>query len=122
MCASPFDGITEVLDTLKEKGIFIALVTGKGKQTTHFSLERFGMSHYFDQIETGSPEGSRKGEAIRAILQSLPDISKEEAVYVGDATSDIEDSRKAGIAVCQRHLGRFGRCRQPRKTATRRNV
>ncbi len=84
---------------LKQNKIFLALVTGKGKDTTHLSLGRLGMGHYFDAVETGSPEGSRKGEAIGIILQSLPNIRKEEAVYIGDAPADIKDSRKAGIAV-----------------------
>lgn len=75
MCPHPFDGITELLNTLKSKGVKVALSTGKGKESTDISLQRFNLHGFFDIIETGSPEGSRKIEAMKyftrfRILQS----------------------------------------------------
>ena len=42
MCPVPFDGIKDVLQTLKNKGIRIAMVTGKGKDSTDISLRIYG--------------------------------------------------------------------------------
>lgn len=99
MCPVPFDGIKEVLATLKSKGVRLAMVTGKGKYSTNISLKHFELTHFFEIIETGSPKGARKAEGIQLILELLSDIKKDEVIYVGDATSDIIASRKAGIPV-----------------------
>lgn len=99
MCPVPFEGIKEILQMLKSKGVRIAMVTGKGKHSTDISLKHFGLTGFFEIIETGSPGGARKAEGIQLILDSLPGVEKEEVIYVGDAPSDIEASRKVGIFV-----------------------
>lgn len=99
MCPVPFDRIEEVLETLKNKGVHIAMVTGKGKQSTDISLKHFELTSFFEIIETGSPKGARKAEGIQLILDWLSDIKKDEVIYVGDAPSDIIASRKVGIKV-----------------------
>ncbi|MEJ7587328.1 MAG: HAD family hydrolase [Ferruginibacter sp.] len=99
ICPIPFDGIEDLLTTLKDKHIRIAMVTGKGKYSTHISLNKFDLAHFFEFIETGLPDGPRKSEGIQIILDSLPEIKKEEFIYVGDAPSDIIASRKVGIPV-----------------------
>jgi phosphoglycolate phosphatase-like HAD superfamily hydrolase len=99
MCPVPFDGIRELLEELVSKGIKVAMVTGKGKYSTDISLEYFGLTHFFELIETGSPEGPRKAQGIQAILDQWNDISKNDVIYVGDAPSDITACREAGIPV-----------------------
>jgi len=42
MCPSPFAGIEELLNTLKEADIRIAMVTGKGKYSLPFHLNSLG--------------------------------------------------------------------------------
>jgi len=98
MCSHPFDGMTELLNTLKSKGVKMAVATGKGKETADISLQQFNLTGFFEMIETGSPEGSRKVEAINLILHSWPSIKKEEVIYVGDSPGDIKESHEAGIA------------------------
>jgi HAD superfamily hydrolase (TIGR01549 family) len=99
MCPLPFDGIKELLETLKNKGVRIAMVTGKGKYSTAISLRHFELTSFFEIIETGSPAGPQKEAGIRLILEAFKDVQKEEVIYVGDAPSDIIASRKAGIPV-----------------------
>jgi phosphoglycolate phosphatase-like HAD superfamily hydrolase len=99
MCAAPFDGVTTLLQTLKSKGIRIAMVTGKGKHSTAISLQQFQLTHYFELIETGSPNGPRKAEGIQKIINTWSNIVTNEMIYVGDAPGDIDASRKAGIPV-----------------------
>lgn len=98
MCAVPFEGIEDLLETLKRKSVRIAMVTGKGKYSTDISLKHFQLTDYFETIETGSPDGPRKAEGIQIILD-LFKLSNEEIIYVGDAPSDILASKKAGIPV-----------------------
>jgi phosphoglycolate phosphatase/pyrophosphatase PpaX len=99
LCPDPFDGITELLNTLQDKQVQIAMVTGKGKYSTAISLKQFKLSHFFENIETGVPGGPRKAAGIRSILDLLPAIEKDEIIYVGDALSDILASREAGISI-----------------------
>ena len=99
ICPIAFHGIEDLLTTLKNKQVRIAMVTGKGKYSTHISLKKFDLTHFFEFIETGLPSGPRKAEGVQIILDSLPEIKKEEFIYVGDAPSDITASRKVGIPV-----------------------
>ena len=95
--AKLFNGIPQLLTTLKEKGIRLALATGKGKAACDFSLDKLGLSSMFEIIETGSPKGSRKKEAIAQILQSFQSIDKTQTLYLGDSAGDIKESYAAGI-------------------------
>lgn len=98
MCAAPFEGIVEVLDYAKSHNVQLALVTGKGARGTAITLATFGINSYFDLIETGSPQGSRKVEAITNVLKQLG-VAPEECIYVGDSPSDIIESREVGVPV-----------------------
>lgn len=99
MCPDVLDGINELLFFLRNNAVRIAMVTGKGKHSTSISLKQFGIEDFFEIIETGAKDGSRKAEGIQTVLNHWPTISKDEVIYVGDAPSDIEASRKAGIPV-----------------------
>jgi HAD superfamily hydrolase (TIGR01549 family) len=99
MCPDPFPDIRDLLDLLRDKGVRIAMVTGKGRHSTDLSLKQFGLTAYFEMIETGSPTGPRKAEGIRQVLARWSGLDKEEIIYVGDAPSDVTASREAGIAV-----------------------
>lgn len=96
MCNSPFNGIKEMLTSLKKNGVHLAVATGKGSYTTDLSLKRFELLSYFEKIETGSPEGSRKVEAIQQIIDFFG-VTKEETIYVGDSPGDIKESHQAGV-------------------------
>lgn len=99
MCPSPFEGVEEILRTLKEKHVRIAMVTGKGTHSTAISLKQFGLESYFEFIETGVPGGPRKPEGIQLILNHFSHLTKEEIVYVGDAPGDITASKSVGVPV-----------------------
>jgi len=96
MCPIPFDGIIEILDYLKDNGNKMALVTGKGYDTAQITLDKFGIKHYFQHIETGSSKGSIKPECIKKILSNWG-IESKKVYYIGDSHTDIIDSKKAGV-------------------------
>jgi phosphoglycolate phosphatase/pyrophosphatase PpaX len=99
MCPAPFEGVAELLKTLKDKGVHIAMVTGKGKSSTEISLRRFGLDNSFEIVETGKMSGPDKPRGIRSVLDYFSDVARDEAIYVGDTVSDIISSRKAGIPI-----------------------
>lgn len=96
LCPEPFEGIKELLLWLADRELIVALVTGKGERSCRISLERFALDGCFDAVEAGSPLGPVKHRCIGALLKRYG-ISGEEALYVGDAVSDISASASAGV-------------------------
>jgi phosphoglycolate phosphatase-like HAD superfamily hydrolase len=97
-CPAAFKGIPELLDQLKSKGVQLAMVTGKGAESTRISLEQFGLAGYFEVLETGSPEAAVKVEGIHNVLSRLK-TDVNQALYVGDAPGDIKHCKAVGIAI-----------------------
>ena len=98
MCPKPFDGIPALLHGLKQKGLIIGLVTGKGRRSCDISLDAYGLADVFDAIEAGSPEGPCKPRGIQTILRRFG-LNGSEALYTGDVPSDITASREAGVRI-----------------------
>ncbi len=97
MCPQPFEGMLDILKTLKSKGVHLAIASGKGKESSEMTLQRFGIASFFSMVKNGSLDGKQKPGDIEQLIQSFGDVTGEETIYVGDSPSDITDSRKAGI-------------------------
>ncbi|MCI8639469.1 MAG: HAD-IA family hydrolase [Coprococcus sp.] len=97
-CTAPYQGINDIIDMLKGKGIRVALITGKGEKACRITLEKFGMQDTFCEIATGLESRPNKAESIRNMLKKY-DLKKEEFYYVGDALSDVTACQNAGV-VC----------------------
>lgn len=94
----PFEGIVPLLRALNEKGVYCAIVSGKGEKSLNISLEVMGIDKYFCKKEHGDEQATGKDVFIAKVLSEL-NVDKSRAVYVGDAVSDVRASRKAGVAV-----------------------
>jgi phosphoglycolate phosphatase/pyrophosphatase PpaX len=97
-CPAPFPGIKELLKSLQTRQVQLAMVTGKGIQSTRISLKQFGLEQYFEIMETGSPNGPDKINGIRRVLSRL-NADTNESLYVGDAPSDILYCKEIGIPI-----------------------
>jgi len=94
-----YPGIRELLFQLKEKSTKLMLFTGGGRVSTHFCLEQTGILHLFDALICGEdvqqpkpdPEGLFKLVREQRLLP-------EETIVVGDAASDVEAGKAAGLA------------------------
>ena len=87
-CTAPFDGFDELLDRLAERKVRLGVVTGKGAHSAAISLRAVGLAGRFDRIETGSPLGSIKPEAIRRLLPEWR-IPASTCAYIGDSPIDV---------------------------------
>ncbi len=94
--ARTFPGIDAALGLLGERGIPLAVVTGKGRQSAVISLAQLGLTQYFDYVETGSPEGSIKVRGIERVLRGWA-VPPSRVAYLGDVASDVEASRAVGV-------------------------
>lgn len=94
--ATVLPGVRELLDGLKNSHLPMALVTGKGVETTQITLQKLNLASYFSIVKTGSEQGSIKPRCIAEILEEWQ-IPGSQIAYVGDAPSDVLDARLAGV-------------------------
>ena len=94
---APYDGVLDLLDTLKEKGFTLAVLSNKPDNVTQ-DVVRLFFGERFDIIA-----GQKKGVApkpdpagVFAILNELK-ITAEDSYFIGDTYVDITTGKNAGI-------------------------
>ncbi|WP_088188198.1 HAD-IA family hydrolase [Desulfosporosinus sp. FKA] len=93
--AKPFPGIEDALELLLQRGIKLAIVSGKGPGSMSISLRHSGLSRYFELVITGSEQGADKPKHIKEILHAW-DFSPLEVAYIGDTAYDIIAAKNVG--------------------------
>lgn len=96
----PYDGIEELLKTLKDKGKILLVATSKPEVFARRILEHFNMAKYFNFIGGSDMDGTRsqKAEVINYVLESSNILDLSKAIMVGDREHDIIGAKKAGIS------------------------
>ena len=94
-----YDGVTELLDTIKTNGGKIYLLSNAQRTFTENELNMLGLTPYFDGICISSDEECSKPDAhYFQILFDRYGLKKEESVMVGnDYLSDIGGAADFGI-------------------------
>lgn len=92
-----FDGARELLEALRERGVTLALVTGKGETACRISLEKLRLEGVFEAVCCGEMDGPSKHRHFAELLARYG-LQPEEFVYVGDSVKDVEACRMAGVA------------------------
>ena len=95
---SPYPGIVDMLNTLQEMGVRMAVASNK----YHEAVGRL-IDHFFPQIEWGAVEGQKEGVPVKPdpsivfeILAKCP-ARKSKVLYVGDSGVDMETARRACV-------------------------
>jgi AHBA synthesis associated protein len=93
-----FDGVRELLATVRERGYGLAVATGKSGPRARALLGQLGVLSLFDHV-IGSDEIARSKPAPDIVLRALTllDARPERAMMIGDAVTDIESARAAGV-------------------------
>jgi HAD superfamily hydrolase (TIGR01549 family) len=93
----PFEGIPEVLKTLKREGFKLAVATNKITEGAIRVLERTGLLNYFDEIAGRDlpKEHKPSPEHILYITDKLK-ISSSETMVIGDRSDDVIAALRAG--------------------------
>jgi len=73
-------------------------VTGKGSRSTAISLKVLGLEQYFTLIKPSSAQVPSKDVAILEVLKEWG-LMPGEAIYIGDAPTDVLVARKVGCCV-----------------------
>lgn len=95
-CRGLYQDVEALLAELRAGGMLLGLVTGKGPGSTALTLAHYGLTDFFSEIATGSPEGAFKALRIEEI-RTRWGLTAQEVLYVGDAPSDIQAAKAAGV-------------------------
>lgn len=90
------DGAAKLVQTLKDRGLKLALVTNNHREAMHIVLQRYGLT--FD-IALSRDDGTLKPapDLIIKSLQALQ-VSPHEAIGIGDSNYDILACQAANVA------------------------
>lgn len=94
---TPITGIGKTLSQLRAQGYYLGIVTSNSKKNVIKFLVNHKLEHLFDFIY---PKITIFGKhrAINSVIRQY-EVSKEQAIYVGDETRDIRSAKKSGIPV-----------------------
>ncbi len=94
----PMEGCRELLQDLKERGYRMAIVSAKRKDMVELGCRQCGILDYFELI-LGSEEVKKHKPDPQGLFEAcrLMKASKDNAVYIGDSSTDIEAARRAGM-------------------------
>ena len=94
----PYEGIADLLSTLKERGCRIVLATSKLETYAVQILEHFHMAPYFHFVAGSLLDGSRaeKGAVIAHVLQTLR-LPPSGALMIGDTKFDVIGAQENGL-------------------------
>lgn len=92
----PYDGINNVIKTLKDNDIITAVVSNKADYAVRSLCEEY-FKGLFD-YSVGDREGQRRKpypDSVNAVLSHF-DLTSADAVYIGDSEVDIQTAHNAG--------------------------
>ncbi len=94
----PYDGILELMSTLKEKGYKMAIVSNKIDSAVKELNDRF-FSEYV-AVAIGEKPGIKRKPAADTVLAALDELgaSRSEAVYIGDSEVDLQTAKNSGLS------------------------
>jgi phosphoglycolate phosphatase len=94
-----YEGVIEGLQTLRERGFILAVVTTKAQRSAEQLLTAAGIAPYFLSV-VGADRVTRPKPDPAGILLALQDMrvsSAEQSTMVGDTRTDIEAARMARV-------------------------
>jgi len=107
---SAFSGTKAALQSVHTSGIKCIVVSNKGVDAIHRSLDRYELAPFIDLVLGDEPEGPIKPDPALLtdrIIPKFPHIAKGRMLMIGDTEVDIKFARAAQIACCWAAYG-FG--------------
>lgn len=91
-----YPGVKETLQTLKDMGYPLAIVTTKIKDAVYIGLDLFDIRDYFDVI-IGHDDVTRSKPDPEGINKALEKLGLKDGYYIGDNVTDIMAGKNAGL-------------------------
>ncbi len=92
-----FDGVINLLKTLKDSGKKLALATSKPHVFAREVLKSFNLTEFFDILVGAEFDGTRndKADVIEEVLKQAGEYKNP--IMIGDRKHDVEGARKNGV-------------------------
>jgi phosphoglycolate phosphatase len=99
MRSKPFDGVSQMLTTVRSQGHELALATNKRSAPTHRILELLGWLDLFGRVETvdSRPGGPRSKTQMLTDIRTRAPTFVGRTYYLGDMEADVAAAKAAGI-------------------------
>ena len=96
--AVPYPGVEQVLQTFHAAGIRQAVVSSKMHKQYRIDMERYGLDRYLETAVLAEDTLRHKPhpDPILECLRRM-DLSPTDVIYIGDAQSDLDAARNAGV-------------------------
>lgn len=93
-----YDGIKDLLETLKQKDIKLGVVSNKAHKFTLVVVEKVFGKDYFNKV-FGNRDGVPTKPHPDAVLEMLDifNVDKKDCLYVGDTGVDMQTGKNAGL-------------------------
>ena len=95
---TPYEGIVQMLNSMKDKGIKLAVLSNKPHQQTVKVVREFFGEEMFDFAQGQKEEIARKPDpaGVNYLMEQMG-VSQEECLYVGDSEVDIRTGKNEGL-------------------------
>ncbi len=95
----PYAGVIELLKTLRERGVLLAVLSNKVHAATKVLIDDYFPTLFDEVMGENEAAGIKRKPcpvALNAIMQTLG-VTKKETAYVGDSEVDIQTANNAGV-------------------------
>jgi len=96
---APYEGISQVVRTLRDRGIRMAVLTNKNQAPAEAIIRHFWNDAPFDPV-VGICEGRKVKPDPSSVLEILGrwQLNASDVLFIGDSEVDIQTARAAGVA------------------------
>lgn len=92
-----FDGVEEMLHSLRDKGYTLAVATGKSRSGLDHTLEEHGMQSMFPVTRTPTETRSKPDPLMLQEIIQETGFTSTQALMIGDSEHDLRMARNAGV-------------------------
>lgn len=98
-----YDGITELIDSLKKNGIRVGIASSKPEHLIYSVADFLGVTQKFDAIVGVKIDDSNHSTKTGLVLEAMKQMGatdKSKVLMVGDRLYDIDGAKGAGVSSC----------------------
>jgi phosphoglycolate phosphatase len=92
-----FEGVIEMLNSLKQKGLLLAIATGKGRNGLNRILKKTQLQEVFDCSRCADETLSKPDPLMLTEILNELNISAQHSLMIGDTSYDLEMANNRGM-------------------------